>query len=146
ADLDVAVRNILRVLRPDGLLFLLEGVAPERWVDLTFGLTEGWWRFNDHQLRPRYPLIGREQWLDLLGRRGFREATAVPGPPIVGRGATQQALLVARAPARRRSWALIGADEGLRSALARLLEDRGESALSLAVGASTSALDQCENV
>ncbi len=30
-----------------GLLILLEGTARQRWVDLTFGLTEGWWRFDD---------------------------------------------------------------------------------------------------
>ena len=66
ADLRQALRHAARLLAPRGLLFVLEGVAPERWVDLTFGLTDGWWRFTDTELRPRYPLVTRTVWLELL--------------------------------------------------------------------------------
>ena len=27
-----------------GVLLLVEGVRPDRWLDLTLGLTDGWWR------------------------------------------------------------------------------------------------------
>ena len=114
ADLTAALQHVRSLLAPQGLLFLLEGVAPERWVDLTFGLTEGWWRFTDAALRGDYPLVSRARWLELLGRCGFEEAMAVPdGGPAdaksgAGRAELQQTLLVARAPARRRKWALVG--------------------------------------
>ena len=62
ADLRQSMLHVRSLLAPSGLLFLLEGVAPERWVDLSFGLTEGWWRFSDGSLRKSYPLISRAAW------------------------------------------------------------------------------------
>ena len=59
ADLRQSIQNVRNLLAPGGLLLLLEGVAPERWVDLSFGLTDGWWRFSDSSLRKNYPLISR---------------------------------------------------------------------------------------
>jgi acyl transferase domain-containing protein/SAM-dependent methyltransferase/acyl carrier protein len=100
-DLRRSVENVQRLLAPGGLLFLLEGVGPERWVDLTYGLTEGWWRFADTALRPSYPLVSRTAWLGLLGGLGFTGAAAIPDDGWKARGAAQQALIVARAPERR---------------------------------------------
>ena len=126
ADLREALVNVRRLLAPEGLLLLLEGVAPERWVDLTFGLTEGWWRFSDASLRPRYPLVGREAWLGLLGELGFTGGAAIPGAAWTARRSAQQALLVARAPARRRRFTLLGGRDGLAAALAERLGRRGD--------------------
>src|SRR5262249_30220691 len=50
ADLRRTLDHVKWLLAPRGLLLMLEGLAPERWVDLTFGLTEGWWRFTDAPL------------------------------------------------------------------------------------------------
>ena len=88
ADLRQAVRHAHRLLAPGGLLLLLEGVAPERWVDLTFGLTEGWWRFSDQALRPDYPLIGRRAWLRAALRGGLHRGRDRPGRRVdrAGRG------------------------------------------------------------
>ena len=67
----VGLNNIRRLLRPGGLLLVLEGTQPNRWGDLTFGLSEGWWRCRDTQLRRDYPLIGSSDWLNVLSDRGF---------------------------------------------------------------------------
>jgi len=67
-----------QLLAPRGLLILLEGTGRQRWVDLTFGLTEGWWRFADTDLRPSYPLLSPQQWLDLLQAVGFAAAASIP--------------------------------------------------------------------
>ncbi len=127
ADLKQALQHTQRLMAPGALLFLMEGVAPERWVDLTFGLTEGWWRFTDAPLRPNYPLIPGAAWLDLLHGLGFQGAAALPGARWTQRGAAQQALVVARAPAAARRWALVGAAHGLGEALATRLRARGDS-------------------
>ena len=51
ADLRASVRHAVSLLAEDGVLVLLEGTARRAWVDLTFGLTAGWWRFEDVALR-----------------------------------------------------------------------------------------------
>jgi acyl transferase domain-containing protein/SAM-dependent methyltransferase/nucleoside-diphosphate-sugar epimerase/acyl carrier protein len=87
-DLEAALRHAARLLAPDGRLLLLEtdpeglpgDATPGGWVDLVFGLTEGWWRFADPTLRPDHPLLSRQAWLSLLGRLGL-EATAIRGLP-----------------------------------------------------------------
>lgn len=52
ADLTLTMTHVRDLLAPGGLALMLEGVAPERWVDLTFGLTDGWWRFTESGAAP----------------------------------------------------------------------------------------------
>ena len=70
-NLQTVLEKLHRLLSPGGLLILLEGTGPQVWVDLTFGLTEGWWRYEDTDLRSDYPLISRERWSGLLAQCGF---------------------------------------------------------------------------
>jgi len=126
ADLRATLRHVKGLMAPGAMLLLLEGVAPERWVDLTFGLTEGWWRFTDTDLRPGYPLMPRERWLSALTELGFEGASAVPEAQGLSRAADQQALIVARAPRGGRHWTLVGEPQGLGAALAERLRARGD--------------------
>jgi acyl transferase domain-containing protein/NADPH:quinone reductase-like Zn-dependent oxidoreductase/acyl carrier protein len=80
ADLAKTMRRVHGLTAPGGLLLLLEVTAPQRWIDMTFGLTEGWWKFTDHHRRKDSPLLSRGQWEALLGDVGFCETVAVPGP------------------------------------------------------------------
>jgi microcystin synthetase protein McyG len=127
ADLRRSVEHVHGLLASGGMLLLIEGVEPERWVDLTFGLTEGWWSFTDTQLRPDYPLIARETWCDMLRQLGFTDVGTFPDGQTLSRGTRQQALIVARAQPRRRPWILVGDQSGLGSALATRLRSRGQS-------------------
>jgi len=76
-DLGQSLSYARQLLQPGGLLMLLEGTRPERWIDLTFGLTAGWWRFDD-SIRTNYPLLSRERWLELLADTGFEQTETVP--------------------------------------------------------------------
>ena len=80
ADLSETLRRVHALTAPGGLLMLLEVTAPQRWIDITFGLTEGWWKFTDHERRTDYPLVSSGQWRALLGDIGFSETLAVPDP------------------------------------------------------------------
>ena len=71
SDLRKTVANARSLLRAGGLLLIAETVEKQPWVDLTVGFTSGWWRFKDRDLRPAYPLISRQTWLDLLSQSGF---------------------------------------------------------------------------
>ncbi|MDZ8137565.1 MAG: type I polyketide synthase [Nostoc sp. DedQUE04] len=70
-DLQQTLKHTKQLLAPQGILILLETTQRQRWVDLIFGLTPGWWRFNDLQLRPDYPLISAAQWQKILQETGF---------------------------------------------------------------------------
>ncbi|NIP84989.1 MAG: methyltransferase, partial [Planctomycetales bacterium] len=50
-DLRQAIGHVRQLLAPQGMLVLLEGTRPQGWLDLIFGLTDGWWRFVDTDLR-----------------------------------------------------------------------------------------------
>ena len=139
ADLRQTLGHVRRLMAPGAMLLLLEGVAPERWVDLTFGLTEGWWRFTDTALRPHYPLIDRDAWLELLKGLGFTAPASVPDSTVTARGAAQQALIIARAPSGGRRWAVVGATDAVGSALARKLAARGDVVSVVAAEAADSA-------
>ena len=93
-DLKQSLTNVYKFLTPGGILILLEGTAPERWIDVTFGLTDGWWAFTDVGLRPDYPLLPRETWCTVLGETGFTEALTTPEPT----GLSTEALIIARKP------------------------------------------------
>ncbi|MGE3809343.1 MAG: acyltransferase domain-containing protein, partial [Gemmataceae bacterium] len=66
ADLRQALRHTRQLLAPEGILFLLEGTRRLRWIDLLFGLVEGWWKFRDTSLRPSHPLLPASSWRRLL--------------------------------------------------------------------------------
>ena len=92
------LRRVHALAAPGGLLVLLEVTAPQRWVDITFGLTEGWWKFTDRERRRDYPLLSSEQWKRLLAETGFPEALAVPAPdhPVPYPTLHLEAVIVAR--------------------------------------------------
>ncbi|KAK9799873.1 putative Polyketide synthase [Seiridium cardinale] len=45
-SLQKSVTEIRKALRPDGFLMMLEMTKPLYWVDIIFGLFEGWWLFE----------------------------------------------------------------------------------------------------
>ena len=94
-DLAETLAHAKALLAPGGLLVVLEGVRPKCWVDLVFGMTEGWWRFEDHQRRS-HPLIGSTQWSAELAAAGFSTSAAL-NPADARWG--DLAVIVAQAPA-----------------------------------------------
>jgi acyl transferase domain-containing protein/acyl carrier protein len=126
ADLKQTLQHVQRLMAPGALLFLLEGLAPARWVDLTFGLTEGWWRFTDTSLRPNYPLISSGRWIDLLQSLDFQDVVAIPDDVGTPNGAAQQGLIIARTPVGGRRWTLHGSGRGVAEELEKLLTARGD--------------------
>ncbi len=100
-DLCETLRNARQLLVPGGMLVFLEITAPVRWVDLVFGMTQGWWRFTDIAVRPSHPLLPAARWLELLDNCGFEEAFCISPDDlaVAGRGGKMfpQSLLAAKA-------------------------------------------------
>ncbi|GHD52872.1 polyketide synthase [Thalassobaculum fulvum] len=115
-DLKATLARLRDLLVPGGAVVLLEGAGPQGWIDLVFGLTEGWWRFADRERRPDYPLPERDGWRDVLAESGFEPAeVAADAPGVLDR----QAVLVARR--RPGAWLLAGGDDPVTVALAGAL-------------------------
>jgi len=124
ADLSITLRRLRSLLAPGGTLLMLEVAGYERWIDVTFGLTEGWWRFTDRALRPDYPLLSRQRWICLLQDCGFDAAAVSPEDPR-----TREVLLAARrseCPGQG-SWLVLADAAGVGDSLAQRLAERGES-------------------
>ena len=88
-DLAVTLAHCLDLLAPGGELVALEGFRPQAWLDLTFGLLDGWWRFAD-RYRPEAALTGETVWRQALADAGFAEVAAL--------GDSDQGVILARAP------------------------------------------------
>jgi NADPH:quinone reductase-like Zn-dependent oxidoreductase/thioesterase domain-containing protein/SAM-dependent methyltransferase len=135
-----SLAHLHSLLAPGGLLILLEIDRPTRWIDLVFGLTPGWWRFQDGELRAAHPLLDRSRWCGALARAGFVGVEALADS--LGPRRSGQSLFVARAPARplaratapaesgvadrAGNWLLLADRGGLGARLASLLEARGD--------------------
>jgi pyochelin synthetase len=75
ADIARSLGHLRGLLAPGGILLLVESTAARRWVDIIFGLTEGWWRFTDTDRRPDHPLLTPDRWTAALSAAGFETAT-----------------------------------------------------------------------
>jgi acyl transferase domain-containing protein/NADPH:quinone reductase-like Zn-dependent oxidoreductase/acyl carrier protein len=78
ARLGPALAALRARLAPGGLLALAELARAPRWVDLVFGITEGWWNFRGDPLRPDHALMGAEAWQAALAEAGFGPVAALP--------------------------------------------------------------------
>ena len=84
-DLGEALAHCRRLLAPSGMLVAVEGTEPQGWLDLTFGLLPGWWRFED-AYRTDHALVPREVWDRALADGGFPEVSLVDvaaGPLVI---------------------------------------------------------------
>ena len=134
-DLRRTFRHVRQLMAPGGLLILIEVTRPQGWIDVSFGLTEGWWLFEDTDLRPSYPLLSRAAWIRFLqDDAGFSDAVAIPG--LTEDREPVQAVFVARAPADAArietratpgvDWLVLADESGMGDRLAARLERRGD--------------------
>lgn len=77
-DLKETLNNLRSLLAPRGIIAIIEEVRSERWMDLTWGLTDGWWSYTDLDLRKNGPLISLDKWKELLIGSGFSKVAAFP--------------------------------------------------------------------
>src|SRR6185437_834667 len=97
ADLDAALSSLRRRLAPGGLLGLVELLRAPRWIDLVFGITEGWWRFRDDPNPRGHALLDSAAWQARLSAQGFGDVEVRPDGDA-------HAVVLARAPAAQRLW------------------------------------------
>ncbi|KFY00088.1 hypothetical protein O988_03530 [Pseudogymnoascus sp. VKM F-3808] len=67
-SLVTSTKNIHQILRPDGFLMMLEMTESLPWIDIIFGLLEGWWLFDDGR---RHALVPASVWESTLQSVGY---------------------------------------------------------------------------
>jgi len=137
ADVRSTLRNLHELLVPGGSLVFMDVATPHLWTEAVFGLTSGWWRFTDRDLRPVHPLLARATWEQVLRETKFGEVTSLSG--LQGSQGEGQIVLLARksasetiaepateAPAEK-SWLLFADQSEIASQLAGRLRQAGAS-------------------
>ena len=126
-DIGETLAHCRRLLAPGGLLAALEGLGVQGWLDLTFGMLEGWWRFAEgaDRYRPDYPLMAAAEWRRALDDAGFGSSV------VLGEAeGAQQGVILARGPAQVVEppglWVVASDDGGGGLALAEALAQRNQ--------------------
>jgi amino acid adenylation domain-containing protein len=78
ADLGESIGHLSRLLGPGGILALIEPVKPAPWIDLIWGLADGWWSFTDREIRQLSPLVGLDTWERVLRAQGLESVVGLP--------------------------------------------------------------------
>ena len=139
AKLDESLAHVRDLLAPGGIAVILEAKRLPRWVELIFGLTDGWWRFDDaYRSGALSPLLTEDRWVDVLEHAGFASAAAVTDARRAGQAG--HAVIVAQVPtssvsderprvsAHGRHWLILGDRSGTGADVAAALRERGASA------------------
>lgn len=71
-NLGVSLGNIRKMLRDDGALGLIEVTKNMFWLDIVFGVLEGWWLFDDGR---EHPLVDETHWEREMKKAGFQEVS-----------------------------------------------------------------------
>ncbi|HEY5743578.1 MAG TPA: SDR family NAD(P)-dependent oxidoreductase, partial [Terrimicrobiaceae bacterium] len=111
SEVRAALQHVHDLLAPGGSLLFIDIASPQLWTEVVFGLTSGWGRFADRDLRTNHPLLERSQWETVLRDTGFSESASLPG--LIGpHGGEGQICLLAR-----KAWLHDGASSLLRQTL-----------------------------
>ena len=127
--LESCIAALKELLAPGGVLLLLEITRRPYWLDIAFGLTEGWWKFEDRDIRTDHPLITAGQWQQLLARCGLEDATVIADSTV---GESGQSIIMARrsmedaSAQESRHWLILADRRGTGAALAQALRTNGQ--------------------
>lgn len=144
-DLQQTLTNLQSVMAPGGVLVALEGILPQRFGDLTVGMTDGWWSFSDTALRPDYALLDEKRWMQLLSDAAFDSAVSFPDvKPESGGVLAQQRVILARKPASRAAapsrWLALGGGSSASAEVIESLRGQGLEITTLTEAASIDAV------
>lgn len=120
------LRNVRDLLVPGGYLLLRECTKAQLSADLSFGMTEGWWRFEDHALRPNYAVLGQDQWEQQLVAHGFDTVRSLLPDPL-----SAEALIVAQAGRNVRAERWLVVHDGQGRECVDLLQQQGVGCVEL---------------
>ncbi|MDX2432932.1 MAG: SDR family NAD(P)-dependent oxidoreductase, partial [Bacteroides sp.] len=72
-NLKTTFGNVKQLLASEGILMMLEVTNSPVYLDFIFGMTEGWWLFEDTDIRPDHATMGPQRWKEVLEREAFSD-------------------------------------------------------------------------
>lgn len=72
-----SLENLKKVMAKNGSLYIIEKVVNEPQENLVWGLTDGWWLFED-ETRVHSPLMGIQQWKSCINKAGYKNIGVFP--------------------------------------------------------------------
>ncbi|NEQ95843.1 MAG: SDR family NAD(P)-dependent oxidoreductase [Cyanothece sp. SIO2G6] len=110
-DIQTTLSHVHQLLAVGGRLILLEGTESTLWLDLIFGLTDGWWRFDD--AFRNYPLMDQETWHHCLTESGFENCQFIAPSLPHANGIAQQTVMLAQAGEKEQGESRLGDKDNL---------------------------------
>ncbi len=126
-DILQTLRHCAGLLAPAGGLLLLEGVARRAWIDLIFGLFDGWRAFADRERRAHGPLLSPDLWRSALADAGFASSAVSLPPGDLNAWSFPQAVVTAQRDPQTRHFRILADEDGFANKLAKALQQRGDS-------------------
>lgn len=77
-DISQTLSNLSKVVKDGGKMLFVENIKQEIWIDMLYGMVDGWWTFDD-EYRTTSPLLTLPQWNELLGKANFTNYEVLPG-------------------------------------------------------------------
>jgi ubiquinone/menaquinone biosynthesis C-methylase UbiE len=98
-NINDTLTNLQPALKTGGILLLNEVTESQDFVTLTFGMMDGWWRFEDIQLRlPDTPLLSLESWKKILSAMNFNPVETVTTSSSGKKDSFGQSVILAEKP------------------------------------------------
>lgn len=77
-NLQIVMEYMKKLLKSSGWIVVNEITKIQAFLTLTFGLTDGWWLYEDEEIRLKGgPLLSLNNWDKLLGKLGFDSVAGV---------------------------------------------------------------------
>lgn len=94
-NITITLNQIKKLLKKNGVVIINENTKQQVFGTLTFGLTSGWWLFEDENVRiPDSPLLSSEDWKTLIALEGFASVDSI-GVPGMEKAESYQSVIVA---------------------------------------------------
>ncbi|MBN4061715.1 SDR family NAD(P)-dependent oxidoreductase [Bacteroidales bacterium AH-315-I05] len=94
-DLSVSLGNAQKLLASEGVLMMLEVTNSPVYLDFIFGMTEGWWLYEDNEIRTEHATLPPEKWKSVLESNGYSDVACYSDIP--GNEISCQSVIMARA-------------------------------------------------
>lgn len=135
-DLTKTLTNVKKYLAPKGMLALLEVTQTPIYLDLIFGTTEGWWLYEDTDLRQDHCTMPLKKWMGLFDKMKFTDVLPVSDCPDGSR--SSQTLFYARnedvevkpveKPEQEKgNWLVMADEKGLSVKITQYLESQDKN-------------------